>query len=245
MRRKLRWWQITLIVLGSLVALSVIAFTIFISMGYSADSVALAAMRSTDKVKVTETSYGYFFDGPSEEYALVFYPGARVEPESYAPLLQALAEAGVDVHIPRMPFNLALDIDVAEDIMSMYSYDHWFIGGHSMGGAMAARYVAGAGENTNIEAVVCFAAYASNKLPETVTEIVLIGSNDEVCKFSKIEANRDNAPSSYVEHIIEGGNHSQFGSYGHQRGDGDATITAAQQIGESVDVILECLIEVE
>ena len=240
--RKLKPWQIVCAIICALVAVLAASFFVFVSMGYKADSVALAEMKSSDSVKVIDTSYGYFFDGPSDECALVFYPGARVEIESYAPLMKAFAEAGIDAHLVSMPFGLSLDKDAAEEIMYLYSYEHWYIGGHSMGGAVAALFASEKAESLGIEAVVLCAAYATAKIPDSVTEIVLIGSNDKVCEFSKIEANRENAPVDYVEHVIEGGNHAQFGSYGAQRGDGVASISAEEQVEECVGVVVECLL---
>lgn len=44
--------------------------------------------------------------------------------------------------LPKMPFNLAiLDSDATEGIAEQYPYiENWYIGGHSLGGAMAATY---------------------------------------------------------------------------------------------------------
>jgi len=40
-----------------------------------------------------------------------------------------------------------------------------------------------------------------------------------------------------METVIEGGCHSYFAIYGHQDGDGDATITRSQQIQATIDAI--------
>lgn len=39
--------------------------------------------------------------------------------------------------------------------------------------------------------------------------------------------------------IIEGGNHAQFGNYGRQKGDPDATITSEKQQDLAVEAIVE------
>ena len=49
-------------------------------------------------------------------------------------------------------------------------------------------------------------------------------------------------PSNYEELVIEGGNHSQFGLYGKQQGDGTANISFSEQqdiiINKIVDFVL-------
>ena len=49
------------------------------------------------------------------------------------------------------------------------------------------------------------------------------------------------APARYIEHVIAGGNHAQFGSYGAQSGDGAASVTPEEQRAETVRVIMEAL----
>ena len=46
---------------------------------------------------------------------------------------------------------------------------------------------------------------------------------------------------NYTENIviIEGGNHAQFGNYGKQKGDPDATISAEEQQTIAVNAIVE------
>ena len=41
--------------------------------------------------------------------------------------------------------------------------------------------------------------------------------------------------------IIMGGNHAQFGNYGHQSGDGQATISSQQQQNQTVQFILQSI----
>lgn len=95
---------------------------------------AYAALKSDDTVTVTQTAYGWFFDGPSETDALIFYPGGKVEETAYAPLLHALAERGMDCCLVSMPFRLAVfGVNKADQVMAQYDYAHWYIGGHSLG----------------------------------------------------------------------------------------------------------------
>ena len=73
------------------------AFFAYTGQYCHADAAAAAALVSDRNVAVSQTDYGWFFDGPSEDDALIFYPGGKVEETAYAPLLRGLAEQGMDV----------------------------------------------------------------------------------------------------------------------------------------------------
>ena len=104
-----------------LVAVLAAAFFIYAMNYYHADETALAALSSDESVCVTKTDYGWFFDGPSETEAFIFYPGGKVEETAYAPLLHRLAGQGMDACLVKMPFRLAvLGIDKAEQVMKQY-----------------------------------------------------------------------------------------------------------------------------
>ena len=76
----------------------------------------------------------------------MFYPGAKVEETAYAPFLRRLAAEGVDVFLLRVPFRLAFfSTERAADVMARFDYAHWYVGGHSLGGAVAALFAASHG----------------------------------------------------------------------------------------------------
>ena len=125
---------------AAILAVLLFAFLICASDYYHADESALEALQSD---LVTETDYGWLFDGPEDRSVLIFYPGAKVQETAYAPLLLQLAESGLDVCLVKMPFRFAFfGISKADEIRSRYDYEKTFIGGHSLGGAMAAIYAA-------------------------------------------------------------------------------------------------------
>ena len=93
----------------SVISLVLISGTgIYLSNYYHADETALEALHSDGNVRISETDYGWLFDGPSDTDALIFYPGAKVEESSYAPLARKLAEKGMDVCLVKMPARMAI-----------------------------------------------------------------------------------------------------------------------------------------
>lgn len=163
------------------------------------------------------------------KYGLIFYPGAKVEYTAYEPLMNSIADRGVLCLLVKMPFNLAiLGKDSAVGLNAIYpEVEHWYIGGHSLGGAMAADF---AYEYGGLEGVVLLAAYPSKSLSETDLRVLSVyGSNDGIMNKNKYEKSKAKLPSDFTEQVIEGGNHAGFGFYGEQQGDGEAQISAAEQ----------------
>lgn len=208
---------------------------------YHASTLVNQYLESTSTVKVESIDDGIFLDGPSDNQAMIFYPGAKVEYTAYVPLLHQLAEQGVDIFLVKMPGNLAIfGQNKASGIMEQYDYDEWYIGGHSLGGAMAASYAAKHGDA--LEGLVLLAAYPTKELPQTDFKVVsLYGSEDGVLKMDKVEKGREYMPKDYAEVCIDGGNHAQFGDYGAQKGDGRAEITREEQQKQATDTIIKAL----
>lgn len=214
------------------------AFLIYVLQYYRADEEAHVALEPDETVSVKETDYGWLFDGPSEDDALIFYPGGKVEETAYAPLLKDLARQGMDVCLVRMPFHLAVfGANKANDVMAQHDYPRWYIGGHSLGGAMAANYAAEHGEQ--ISGVYMLASYATKPLNENTRATVIYGSEDGVLNMTKLEEGNQYLPNGSKTYVIEGGNHAQFGNYGIQAGDGDALISAEEQQRRTVELILQ------
>lgn len=204
---------------------------------YGADETACKAMESTSFVSVQKTEEGLFFDGEGEEAALVFYPGAKVELSAYAPLMKRLAEEGMDAFLVEMPYHMALfGKDKAADLMERYPYKRWYIGGHSLGGAMAASFAAETPDG--LSGVVLLAAYPTKSLDIAGLEVLsLYGSEDGVLNMEKMKEGQQYLPKGAVTYCIEGGNHAGFGSYGRQDGDKNAKISQEEQWEITVEQI--------
>ena len=223
MKKKLKW--IIPVCLGMVL---VVAFLVYAGDHYHPDATALESLESDEAVHVTKTDYGWLFDGPSESDALVFYPGGKVQETAYAPLMHELARQGIDVCLVKMPFNLAVfSGGKASDVMKEYGYTNWYIGGHSLGGAMAASYAAAHGGD--LSGVILLAAYPTKALDDHLFLISIYGSEDGVLNRAKTTAGKQYVSGRYIEYVIDGGNHAQFGTYGKQRGDGEAAISAGEQ----------------
>ena len=214
----------------------ILAAVIYVNIYYHAGDVPM----ESEGAKVYQTDYGWRFDGPSEGAALIFYPGAKVEAEAYVPLMQKLAAAGMDACLVKMPLRLAiLDIGAADRVMAAHDYPHWFIGGHSLGGAMAAEYAAKCPDR--LDGLILLAAYPAKPLSDRLKVVTIYGSEDGVLNMKNLEKGRQYLPAGAVEHVIQGGNHAGFGNYGPQSGDGVATISAEQQQEETVRIIMEAI----
>lgn len=203
-----------------------------------ADEDAKALLNGTSNVSVVKINDGLFLDGPGNDTALIFYPGAKVEYTAYLPLLMNLSSEGVDCFLVEMPFNLAfLGVDKADDMINnnSYHYDKWYLSGHSLGGVMASNYARDHGDN--VDGVVLLASYLTDNLNTSVLSIY--GSNDKVLNMEAYNDAKKYLPKNYTEYVIDGGNHAQFGSYGIQPKDGVANISDYQQKKETIDSILD------
>ena len=171
---------------------------------------------------------------------LIFYPGGKVEHTAYAPLLKALAEEGWFCVLLEMPLRLAvLDADAADGIPEQFPFiSEWYIGGHSLGGAMAASHAAKHAED--YEGLLLLVAYSTEDLTGTDLKVCSVyGSSDGVLNMEKYEQYRANLPENAVETVLEGGCHACFGSYGSQAGDGAHTMTAEEQRNLTAQLFLQ------
>lgn len=231
--------KITIITLIIGIFLMVIVMLIYMSIYSHSGDKAKSAMSGNADVVVTEIDGGYYFDGPSTTKAIVFYAGAKVECEAYAPLMLKLAEDGYDCFLADMPLNFAIfGSNKADKFIQAYNYETWIMAGHSMGGIVASTY---AEEHKDIiDGVILLASYTTTELDDNIKVCSIYGSEDGCLDIEEYEKNKSNMSDGFVELIIEGGNHAQFGDYGTQKGDGTAKISAEEQIAQTVEAIVKC-----
>lgn len=208
---------------------------------YRAEKVVREDLKSDEKVTVTKLKdKTLVFEPEKYEKALIFYPGGKVEYTAYAPLMRNLAKEGILCIMPKMPHHLAvLDSDKADDVNELYpEVKEWFIGGHSLGGAMAATHVKK--HPDECDGLILLGAYSVKNLKKTGVKVLSIcGSEDGVLDREKYESNKKNLPEDMKEIVLDGGCHSFFARYGMQEGDGDPTITNTEQIYQTTREILK------
>ena len=225
------------------VVIIVVGCTLYLSDYYHADMESISAFETDIKVRQELLDDGTLvFDPAGATKGLIFYPGGKVEYTSYIPLMQACASQGVLCVLVEMPFNLAVfDIDAADGIQEMFDgVEEWYIGGHSLGGSMAASYLV---DNIDsYEGLVLLGAYSTSDLSDSSIEVLSIyGSEDMVMDRENYDSNISNLPDDFAEVIIEGGCHAYFGMYGSQDGDGNPAITNEEQIRLTAKHIIDMM----
>jgi dienelactone hydrolase len=180
--------------------------------------------------------------GDGKKIGLIYYPGARVDPESYIPLAIDISKENITTFIPKMSFNFAVfSPNKALEIVEKYpEIDKWFIAGHSLGGAMAAKVVY---ENPGLfEGLILNASYPAenNSLKDKNIRVLSIyAENDGLATVEEIDNSRNFLSEDTKFVMIEGGNHAQFGYYGSQNGDLEAEISREEQ----KDIIVKEIVE--
>lgn len=239
MKRPMKRYQKVALTAALLFALLFAAVLWYANDYYRASPEAQEALASSSSVQVEKGDPLRFL--PAEagvNTGIIFYPGGKVAAEAYAPLMQDLAAAGYAVYVPEMPLKLAvLDQDAATDIIAAHpEVEHWYIGGHSLGGAMAASYAAQHAEL--LEGLLLLAAYSTEDLSGTGLAVLAVsGSEDGVIDQERLAENAALMPDRYQEVELEGGNHAQFGSYGEQEGDQPATLLPEEQQRQTFEAI--------
>ena len=216
----------------SIVLVTVVAVVVFALWAHNArgpePSVYAAAL--ADRSVVIEDRGGFITIRPSSSQpttGLLFYPGLRVTPEAYVAKLAAIAAAAnIQIAIGRPVLNVAaFSINQADAMRSaLPGVTRWYVGGHSLGGAMACLY---ASKNASrLEGVVLLGTYCGSDISKTQLRVLdVTGENDGVIPSAKIFHDRGELPKDATIVRVPGMNHGQLGNYGEQSGDHAASIT--------------------
>ena len=227
------------------VLLITIGFSVWAYSAAKPMQAALDSVKTAEIVKINNQSVLVFSPTQADPLSgVIFYPGGRVDYHAYAPFAEALSKKGYLVVIPKMPFNLAVfDYKAAKPIIEQFSsIGHWVIGGHSLGGSMAAHYLF---ENQDeIDGLLLVASYpaAGDDLTNYSGSVTSVSASlDGLATADDIAASKLLLPSSTSFVLIKGGNHAQFGWYGNQAGDNTAIISREDQQAQLIQATLDLL----
>ena len=220
-------WRRVLLVLCLVLVLLGGGFFWYVSDYYRAEDAAVTVLAQGQNL-TTEDNLTILSPSTPSDTAVIFYPGAKVEAIAYLPLLDQIRQTGVTCILVDMPFHMAIfDSNAAQDVMERFpDVAHWYVAGHSMGGAMASQFAAN--HPDEVDGLILLGAYIYGDYPPEKT-LTVYGSLNQ-----SVEDQLD-----YTENVaeIQGGNHAQFGNYGPQKGDAEATISAQEQQKQTVEAI--------
>ena len=225
-----------LVALGIVFIIMVVGLFIYSRNPYTAltemdDQIALL---ETSEVAVEEDLNDIKFIVNNPKKNIIFVPGGLVTPDSYSYLAMKLAMEGYNVTIIKPIFHLAI---LSPNQGKRYvddSLDNVIIG-HSLGGVVSSLVAA---NNEAISQVILLGSYPIKDISNQ--EVLIISAEFDLGMDEEAFDNSLQYVSSNTVLIdIAGGNHAQFGWYGPQKGDGEATITTLQQQDLVIDYIID------
>jgi pimeloyl-ACP methyl ester carboxylesterase len=182
--------------------------------------------------------------------ALVFFPGALVDPRAYAPLVRAVALQGFPGYLIELPRRGALGgaddpgVRARLDVVLRDQPDSsvFVVAGHSRGGVVASAIASHPPPRFAGLILIGTSHPRDVDLRSlTVPAAKIVGTRDGLASLAEVRANADRLPSHTRWTWVEGGNHSQFGWYGFQPGDRWPAVDAAVQRRAMIDAVLELL----
>ncbi len=235
-RPLIRFLLISFIVVVSLFVLLFTALAVYSSTSYEPLSAMEEQINTLDTQELTYIEnrkvIQYTVTNPIKN--IIIIPGGLVEPESYKYLAISLAKENYNITIVKPLFNLAiLNANQAEEYLDS-SLDNILIG-HSLGGTVASIV---ASNNPEVNAVVLLGSYPLRDI-SNIDSLVITGENDEVLDQEAFTDSLELLSTNSIFYEISGGNHAQFGWYGPQKGDGQASITTLEQQDLVIEKILD------
>jgi pimeloyl-ACP methyl ester carboxylesterase len=206
---------------------------------------AIEALKSSEGVQVEQEPWLTFVPTQgAPDTAFIFYPGGRIDPRGYASLMRTIAAEGYLVVVPEMPLNIAaFRPSIADRVIAAHpEISRWVIGGHSVGGAMAAQYTHT--DSEKIDGLVIWASYPPDKADLGGLDIpvaVIYGSRETRVTDSSVAERQHLLPADTIYVRIEGGDHHQFGSYEIDAKDYLATIDRESQQHQILQATLSLL----
>ncbi|MBM7642571.1 alpha/beta hydrolase [Streptococcus loxodontisalivarius] len=232
MKKRYKYLLISLSLLG----LIFLGFTaLLFSKTYQASSQA----ESLVKTAISKDNY-LLFEAENPKASVIFYQGALVEEAAYAPMVEQLSQSGINVYLITSPANLPLlQSKSAQKLIEKEKLSTVFLAGHSLGGVVASWQVE---DSSQIKGLILLASYPDQKTDLSKLDLPVLSitaSQDKVLNWKNFEAAKSRINSNLSTYVtIQGGNHSGFGTYGQQDGDGKATISQSEQEEQIVAAII-------
>lgn len=235
----------------------VLSFLSVVLMVYArpaaAEPQASAALRSENGVRLADRLTWYELVPSREDKSgrpikpttgLVFLPGARIDPRAYAPQLRRLAAAGYLVVVLKEPFGLSVfDRDHAQKVLDNHpEIAHWAVGGHSLGGTIAASF---ADDQRRVEGLLLLASYPASRVERGDLKVTSVsGDQDGRTTRADVDRSRANLPPETRFLVLPGAAHSTFADYGPQPGDGTPTTDRTQAQEQVAAAAIELLVSI-
>jgi Alpha/beta hydrolase family len=158
---------------------------------------------------------------------VIILPGANVVPQAYAPLAQELAKSGLYAAVLSAP-----DTTFFNDVMvDSPGISNWFLGGHSLGGTTAAKYITNnPGSFDGLALMASYPDVVDDLSARSLSVVSIYGNLDLIATEAEVLAGASLLPANKTVFAeVRGGNHAQFGFYGEQSGDGSAEVSGEEQ----------------
>ncbi len=210
----------------------------YLFMGYRTIEVPPEQLANSDAARVVESNTALALLPNQFDNGLVFFCGSGVSAVAYVPLLRPIAERGTAVFIVKLPFRFAMleshkteAIDRALDTFNAYpDTEHWIVGGHSLGGALASRMAHNHADKLSGLILVGTTHPKVDDLSGLTFPVMKVyGALDGIAPLHKIQKNKPLLPEQTIYAQIDGGNHSQFANYAWQLLDGTPSISRVEQ----------------
>lgn len=236
--------KIILINLLLILFFSIISIYGYLNSYYKVNHVGYYLYGPTDSMTKSIDEKGnseFKLNNSKNNIGFIFYPGGKVDEKAYFDVASFLAYQDITTYVTPMPFHLAVfNPNAAEYIINNHpEIKIWYIGGHSLGGSMAASY---ASKNQDkISGIILLGSYSTEDLNE-LPVLSIYGSNDTVLNLENYNKYKTNISSNLIEKIIYGGNHAGFANYGPQKGDGKSNLKPHEQFNITTNFIKEFIL---
>ena len=176
---------------------------------------ALAALQSDATVTIDTGNWIVFRPADSNpSKGLIFYPGGEVDERGYAEPLRSIAAAGYLVILVPMPLQLAVfDPDRATEVIDAFpDITKWAVGGHSLGGSMAARFAHH--HPDKVSGLMMWDAFAADDMNDSTLKVALIHRSTEDKQPPPDYTDKLPLLPAQTQYVpLEGGTHLNFGRF--------------------------------